>query len=701
MGAFFTNVQVFVPEDAFDDARDKVVESVTKAAAADRLEPVENEDLAERSFAFHADPDGRWISVYTDATEDQDSEALDRLAAELSRDAGTTAVSVLVHDSDFLRLNLFVDGESKGVYENDPEFDGESSMPEDARDAVASEWKPLLAGGDDLAKLIAIWGERYVFAEEALGEMEPLVGWEIAHCGVGFNYLEPDADVTRLHFGSPGAKAVEAEETSGPPKITTRGTNFSPPVRAGLPCMLGFGCLNEGGGSKGLKLMLWGDGVDRGFFDWTGGKIYFGAERKPLVFELEPDEDGKTLSAVLPDLELKPQLLYEKLWSKVSPTKYSKLSEEAASRALGIHFTGEARKAGETSLYVAAAPLENPEQGQCSSFAPARIGPHVRRPYRWVGEFVDGMSLIKLAEPTSLFALVALEADNSATTAAVMEALAAWSKLISPVCRTDYQVRLEDPENASKRIQARKLKPSSTQKHKNWRWIADAVEAGWGVTAKATGKFGNTEDEHNQRLMRQVTQGMGPPDMMITSDDHTNGFSFLAREDAEFASGETLSPHVGLWVALEGLAEDDLEKLEAGLTEIVDRLVDSTGAHQAILGKWQYQPDDSHDIKNSPWEMAFGVHGFCTVYDRWCQRFVRGVTPMMWLGEPLIEQLGPLDELEEIADIETVGKCTRLRLRDQNDLARLEELMTPVVSTSDEWERWMEKWRAARAAKKK
>ena len=69
-------------------------------------------------------PAGRWISVYDEAPESQDESTLREVAEHLSATLEHAVITVLVHDSDVLRLSLFEPGGLRAEYDSNPEFSG-------------------------------------------------------------------------------------------------------------------------------------------------------------------------------------------------------------------------------------------------------------------------------------------------------------------------------------------------------------------------------------------------------------------------------------------------------------------------------------------------------------------------------------------------------------------------------------------------
>ncbi len=102
MGSFFTNVQVRTRDAA------RAIEALRAIAKKDGLVATDDASGADRTMLVLAE--GDWISVYDEGCEGQNQDALDALAAALSKKTRGPAVTILVHDSDVLELRLFRDG---------------------------------------------------------------------------------------------------------------------------------------------------------------------------------------------------------------------------------------------------------------------------------------------------------------------------------------------------------------------------------------------------------------------------------------------------------------------------------------------------------------------------------------------------------------------------------------------------------------
>ena len=83
MGASFTNVQVRSPEGREQPTRDAIVSELAAQASKQGFVACEEAAAAERTVLVG--PPGRWIGVYDEATESQDTALLDALAKALSK----------------------------------------------------------------------------------------------------------------------------------------------------------------------------------------------------------------------------------------------------------------------------------------------------------------------------------------------------------------------------------------------------------------------------------------------------------------------------------------------------------------------------------------------------------------------------------------------------------------------------------------
>jgi len=145
MGAFFTNVLIRTTGAGLDAINAAAV-AVDRALNADGWRSLSGATDGPIRRVLLVPADG-WVAVYDEGTEAQDTEVLARLASDLSSFMGATVVSTLVHDSDYLMMQVFGAGDSVGFVERDVEgahineggFDPWRQAFPDLKQAVAAD----------------------------------------------------------------------------------------------------------------------------------------------------------------------------------------------------------------------------------------------------------------------------------------------------------------------------------------------------------------------------------------------------------------------------------------------------------------------------------------------------------------------------------------------------------------------------------
>jgi hypothetical protein len=197
MGSFFTNVQVRRGPHTSLETIEAAVDALAAQAGMVRGEP--DGDAYDRIIVVRAG-EGDWISVYDEATEDQDTTGLDMLAGILSAATLSTTVSILVHHSDVLLMGLFVGGKKVDEFNSNPMY-MEGSLPADmmpTAEQVASAvgnaecWKHVLVPGATPHKLTQVWRQKELDAEDQLARVAELLGCSLDRVRVGLNYFEFD-----------------------------------------------------------------------------------------------------------------------------------------------------------------------------------------------------------------------------------------------------------------------------------------------------------------------------------------------------------------------------------------------------------------------------------------------------------------------------------------------------------------------------
>jgi hypothetical protein len=110
---------------------------------------------------------------------------------------------------------------------------------------------------------------------------------------------------------------------------------------------------------------------------------------------------------------------------------------------------------------------------------------------------------------------------------------------------------------------------------------------------------------------------------------------------------------------------------EIALVAGVDRLAASGAVIQALVTRWGSHPS----VEMTPYEMATGIMGQCTLQKPWVERWLRGIGPgTLWLGPALSARVGPVGE--------PVGPTRRLRV---DEVAETERLLASLLPASADW----------------
>jgi len=174
MGAFFTNLQV----------RNASTPSV--CAAISRL-------IQSRAYVSPAKTG--WVTVYAEATEDQNEKTMCTIAEGLSKMLKTDVLGLLVHDSDIAVYWLYRCGELVDEFNSAPDyFSGDVDEQTRARVRGNAEMLlPLCVDGTTEAQLEEVLHPvdgLPLMAEDVLTELAKLLGIDETRLSLGFKYFD-------------------------------------------------------------------------------------------------------------------------------------------------------------------------------------------------------------------------------------------------------------------------------------------------------------------------------------------------------------------------------------------------------------------------------------------------------------------------------------------------------------------------------
>ncbi len=666
MGAFFTNVQVLAGENP-PAARERLVAAIVSyLGELGFSEPKEGEE-PDRSVLVGSD--GRWISVYDEVTEGQREDDLHAFAAHLSSALGTIAVSVLVHDSDVLRLGLFEEGKKLAEFDSFPGYFGGKKKKQKT---PVKPWAKCLAPGHDTAELAQVFEKEKLFAEDTLERVAALTGMDFAQAALGFRYAErSELEFTSLRFRADVRPAHETEGgASGPPRFELGAHSPSYELSVGEALHVGLGVRNEGGASKGVDVVVWGPPVAEGLLALGKAELVVGnpGERAFSVAEFERRSGAGGLTiwvAAFPDVELPSGIGGDIVQSGLDPMKAMELWLGA-----GVHTNvkGDVLAPGEGVLGVGFVPHGHVE-GQCGHECRIVVHAAPRRPLRAKApegqrpRIGDMQTFRALETETVLFGLAACDLEKRAAAVVAAPIIERWVKALPG--RGSYSITVFPSDERAR---------PKTDTFKAEKLLQGA-------------RFERLREElASERLVSVDRRDAASPESFSVKSD---GFAFGSSLIASTAEGEIQRPALALWMNVAKASPDAVAAARALLTELIDELVLDAKGMQGLVGCWDWQPST---LDSTPYEIASGVHGQCTLLRSWLTRFLRGVTrDSIWLGPDLLGRV-ERHALEKVAHVTPHGAGIRLRLREGSSLDELEAALAPLLPGDDEWKAGLDRY---------
>ena len=217
-----------------------------------------SEGEAQYSFRLTFSSNDDWVTLGSEEF-DADTDSFNSEVAGLSKSMKTCCIGTVVFDSDVLYLFLHdVPGKRDDiVIVGNQEFVGEiTGLDYTKHRGDPACWNQLLTAGYSWEDLSHVWDNEYVFVEEALIKMAPLIGIERKNIEYDFQNWRNEDDSKQqltLYFKNDEPTFIYDEPT----RLSNR---VIPTVTSGHARTLPF--YNSGGVSKGLAIVIHGYCID-------------------------------------------------------------------------------------------------------------------------------------------------------------------------------------------------------------------------------------------------------------------------------------------------------------------------------------------------------------------------------------------------------------------------------------------------------
>ena len=246
MGNWFSNLHV---RKRVALSLEDVVEYIRAFMASKQYIEVTCEEEADGAFAVLSDAESDWYSVYSDLFSFDDPRLFADYGRPMSAELKTDVLGISCFDSDYMFLNLINEETETDAWAGV----GSASGLGIGRRTNISAWKGKVS---DIGAFKEGVKNKYVFAEEALTEVEQCLRLPHRYGGGSFEYLceQELGGGVYLYF-----KLSEELKPHEPPVLVMR-TGRSLPWLTECRCYIT--ALNMGGASKGLSVFFIGPYVE-------------------------------------------------------------------------------------------------------------------------------------------------------------------------------------------------------------------------------------------------------------------------------------------------------------------------------------------------------------------------------------------------------------------------------------------------------
>lgn len=366
MGAFFTNIQLKTSSFDKTEITDKVIEYITKFNTKAGFIKVDSEEEADKTVIVSPSDNSKWLSIYDEEMEDQVSRKLNKLSSELSKEFKTTALSVLVNDSDSIYLGINTNGTLKDSLSNlSKDIDFNKNKP--------SVWTEILVDNFSFDDIQTAWQCKTVFVEDFLTQFAKFTGLDNSKLLTGYNYINEEnrSEGIKLYFAQKDKK-ITAE--LGLTKFSMLAGAGLVDVKEGEKQTLEWIMTNQGTFSNGLDVVITGECIEQGLLipenvqtNYVKSQLDKQNEFTTTFVETVATTGEKIFYARMEDIYIPKGFQSTYPMSSKEGKRYGKISYDCAIK-FNISFIGGKDGGGDLEIFFS--PLVNRQEGSyCASIA--------------------------------------------------------------------------------------------------------------------------------------------------------------------------------------------------------------------------------------------------------------------------------------------------------------------------------------------
>jgi hypothetical protein len=681
MGAFFTNVQLFTSSFEKKEMHAKTIKILRKYIGSLGFFETKGSDNPDLTVAVSPITAKPWISVFDQGTEDQDTKKILTLLKVLTKDLSCTGVGITVHDSDVLSLILYEKGKLLDSFNSNPLYFGEeiSEKEIEKEKGHAEKWRKIIGNGYTTKNLKELFTkERAIFVEDDLySGYAGIFNWNKEFCTVGYNYLKniDTRGFSRLKFSLKDKVKLQVKSTGGP-IFKNHSHNINMMGVAKFDFNFHFSVYNQGGETKGVRIVLWGPCVEKNMLDDQNlrAEIWMGAikddsklKTDKIFFSSRSRSGKKLLIAEFSDFKVTAGF-------KQDPYSYDygqmiAQMDKFYATHVNIKLKGLYAHPGNEKLYIGCVPLENPGKGSTSITIPVDIidAPPLPLPYVKTKDNNESygiqMALRQWAIKRTLFAMAIISDLNDDLIELVQTAAEEWFGFM----QNHYQGT--SPYFFSQSRQKDKFKNCQIpfkEKYgsKEWDILKEAIKNKDNIILELPSYEADVSgtDDFNEKLHNSG--------FLLSNETITKAFSGSSTPEAK---------HICFWMDMKAFPKNKEGQTVKLLEGFMEKIMDFPGSLQAFITTWDFSPK-SYDLVATPYETVCGMKATGqTCHLSWCSSFLRMVAGRMWIGKPFMEKLSTFADLKQCAEISEKNQCLKIILKSQNTLSDLEKCFQAIL----------------------